>query len=85
MKVSASIENCYKRSGENPDRFASCMVDTQKKVQELTEGFQFKQLFLSHSVQSCLAKNNDTAKCRDEGIKTFTTSINSFLKQLDQI
>lgn len=33
LKINSSIENCFKRSGENPDRFASCMVDTQKKVQ----------------------------------------------------
>ncbi len=33
MKINSSIENCFKRSGDNADRFASCMVDTQKRVQ----------------------------------------------------
>lgn len=59
LKLQSSLDNCFNRSGDNPDRFATCMGDTQKKAQELMDTFQFKQLFLSRTIETCLAKRND--------------------------
>lgn len=33
LKLGTVIENCFKKSGDNPDRFATCVIAAQKKMQ----------------------------------------------------
>lgn len=33
LKLGTVIENCFKKSGDNPDRFATCVIASQKKMQ----------------------------------------------------
>lgn len=42
--------------------------------------FQFKQLFLSHSIQNCLAKNNDIEKCKLQGTNMLKNITDGLLK-----
>jgi hypothetical protein len=58
------METCFTKAGGNADRFAECVLNSQKKVNDIIEPFQFKLLFISKSAEQCLAKNNnDEAKC----------------------
>jgi hypothetical protein len=85
IKLQSSVQNCMNKSSNNPDRFASCMLDTQKRVSELTESFQFKNLFLANIIQNCLSNNTDSNKCVDEGKKMANNIISDFLKQVEKI
>lgn len=49
MKMSQSLESCYSKSGSNPDRFAECVLTSNKKISDIVEPFQFKLLFISKS------------------------------------
>ena len=49
MKMHQSLEACYTKSGGNPDRFADCVVNSNKKISDIVEPFQFKLLFISKS------------------------------------
>ena len=45
VKLHSTLENCYKKSGDNPERFSSCVISTQKKIYDIMESFQFKIVF----------------------------------------
>lgn len=79
--MNEALENCFKKSNDNPDRFASCMIENQKKLTEITEAFQFKQLFLQNYLSKCLIKN-DVDYCKNEGSKLLSGSINGLLKEV---
>lgn len=49
------------------------------------ETFQFKQLYLNHSISNCLMKKNDIEKCKAEGSVLFKNIINGLLKGVDKI
>lgn len=61
------------------------MLETQKKVSELTEGLQFKNLFLANSIQNCLNSNNDIGKCTKDGKDLIKNITSGFLKQIEKI
>ena len=65
--------------GNNPDRFANCLSNGKKRAAELTEHFQFKMIFLSRSVQSCLQNNRSIHNCEADGIKTGKSFIDGLL------
>ncbi|MDD2840441.1 MAG: hypothetical protein PHY80_04980 [Rickettsiales bacterium] len=54
MKMHQSLEACYSKSGNNADRFADCVVTSNKKISDIVEPFQFKLLFVSKSAEKCL-------------------------------
>lgn len=84
-KMETSVETCMSKSSKNPDKFASCMMNTQKKVAEMSESFQLKNLFLANTIRSCLNEGNDSAKCSQEGKKLAVNIITSFLKEIEKI
>jgi flavin reductase (DIM6/NTAB) family NADH-FMN oxidoreductase RutF len=49
MKMHQSLESCYAKSGSNADRFADCVLTSNKKISDIVEPFQFKLLFISKS------------------------------------
>lgn len=85
LKLQSSVQNCFNKNNDNPDKFVTCMTDTQKKVDELNQSFQFKNLFLGTSIQNCLNATNNVEKCKSEGkamLKNITTTL---LKQIEKI
>lgn len=85
LKLQTAVQNCYSKCNENPDKFANCMVETQKKVNELTESFQFKNLFLGTFIQNCLNTTNDVTKCTEEGKKSMKNINATLLKEIERI
>jgi hypothetical protein len=65
MKMHQAVEVCYSKSGSNPDRFADCIVSSNKKISDIIEPFQYKLLFISKSTEKCLL-NKDEKKCIEE-------------------
>lgn len=64
MKMHQSLEGCYSKSGSNADRFADCVLTSNKKINDIVEPFQFKLLFISKSAEKCL-QSKDEKKCID--------------------
>ena len=79
VKMQGWVENCFSKSGNNPDRFANCLSNGQKRAAELNEHFQFKMVFLSRSVQGCLQNNRSIDKCEADAIKTGKSIIDGLL------
>ena len=57
------VENCFNKASGNPDRFAECLTTGQQKTADLNESFQFKMVFLTRTVQNCIANKNSADKC----------------------
>lgn len=62
LKMHQSLENCYNKSGANADRFAECVVSSNKRISDIVEPFQYKLLFISKSTERCL-QSKDENKC----------------------
>ena len=85
MKMHLTLENCYKKSGDNPDRFVSCMQGSQKKISDVMESFQLKMLFLSRSAQNCIAQHNDVSKCTNDITSISQNMIQNLLKDIEKV
>lgn len=79
------VDNCYNKASNNPDRFADCITNGQKKTSELNESFQFKMVFLTRSVQQCISNKQTMEKCENDAIKLGHSIIDNLLKQIDKI
>ena len=76
------VENCFSRSSNNPDRFADCLIAGQKKTADLNESLQFKMVFLTRSVQNCVANRTGTEQCEKEAINLGKSIVDNLLKQV---
>jgi hypothetical protein len=84
MKMHQSIENCYSKSGNNPDRFADCIFSSNKKISDIVEPFQYKLLFISKSAEKCLLKNNEK-KCIEEMTTLGKGIVQNMVSSLEKI
>lgn len=57
------FEACFAKNSTNPERFAECFSEKQKKIEEVMAPFQFKMMFFSKSSSSCLAQSKNVADC----------------------
>ena len=85
LKLNNVLEQCYERSNDNADRFSQCVVESNKRIQDTMEGFQFKMLFLSRSAKGCLDRGSSVQECTDRISQQGKTVIESLLKQIDKI
>ena len=85
MKLHMTLENCYNKSGDNADRFASCMQNSQKKISDIMESFQLKMLFLSRNAQKCIQDGNDVGKCSDNVTAMSKSVIQNLLKDIEKV
>lgn len=76
------METCFTKAGGNADRFAECVMSSQKKVNDIIEPFQFKLLFISKTAEQCLAKHHDEAKCGEEVTGVGRTIVQNMVKAL---
>jgi len=61
------------------------MLDSQKKISDLTEAFQFKNLFLGTYIQNCLNSTNNVEKCSTDGKTLLKNMTNDLLSQIAKI
>ena len=64
-KMGEILDFCYSKNPNNPDRFADCIVDKQKKIEEIITPMQFKIVFFSKNSQKCLQENKSVSACTE--------------------
>ena len=79
------MESCYRKSSNNPDRFAACLSDTRKKVEEINDQFSLKLLFISRDAQECLANGRSVEDCTSKAIDLAGDVIKNAQKTVDKI
>lgn len=46
-KMATVLESCFSKNSSNPDRFADCIIEKNKKVESIMKGVEFKMMFFS--------------------------------------
>ncbi len=59
QKMLSTVESCYARNSNNPDRFADCILNFQQKMAKLMDPLQYKLLFLTKGVENCLMSKSE--------------------------
>ena len=85
MRLNNTLQQCFQRSNDNADRFAECVVGSNKKLNDVMEGFQFKMLFLSRSAKACLEKGDSVPSCVQRVTTQGKSIIDGVLKQVEKI
>jgi hypothetical protein len=62
------IDSCFKQNSGNPDRFADCIVEKNKGIEDTMKSIEFKILYFSKAANNCLAKRS-VAECANETTK----------------
>jgi hypothetical protein len=69
-KMGNILETCFGKNSGNPERFADCIVEKQKKMEDILSPMQFKIMYFSKSSHNCLTQQNKSVSdCTQEAIK----------------
>jgi len=62
-KMGSILEACFSKNETNPERFADCIGEKQKKMEEILNPMQFKIMFFSKSSHNCLSRGKSVSEC----------------------
>ena len=62
-KMGSVLETCFSKNDSNPERFAECIVEKQKKMEDILNPMQFKIMFFSKSSHNCLNRGKSVSEC----------------------
>ena len=62
-KMGSVLESCFSKNESNPERFADCIIEKQKKMEDVLNPMQFKIMFFSKSGHNCLTKGKSVSEC----------------------
>jgi hypothetical protein len=79
------VESCFSKNSTNSERFAECLIQTNKKVEDIMKSLEFKMLFFSKSANGCLSKKRTVSDCTDEASKGIREMISSTKSIIDKI
>ena len=57
-KMGSILETCFSKNSSNPDRFADCVMEKQKKIEDILNPMQFKIMYFTKSSHNCLTQKN---------------------------
>ena len=56
-KMGQILDYCFNRNQNNADRFSDCILEKNKKVEELMKSIEFKVLYYTKFTNNCLVSN----------------------------
>ena len=85
-KMGSILEGCFSKNSNNPERFADCIMEKQKKVEDILNPMQFKIMFFSKSSHNCLTQHKKSVpECTQEAIKGIKEVIENTKKNIERI
>ena len=84
-KMASSLDACYGRNSSNADRFAECILDKNKRVEDIMKGVEFKMLFYSKAANQCLINGKSVSDCTQDAIKGIKEVIENSRKSIDKL
>ncbi len=64
-KMGSVLDACFSKNSSNPDRFADCILEKNKRVEEIMKSIEFKVLYYSKAANNCLLKKS-VGECTEE-------------------
>lgn len=83
-KMSTVLDACFSKNSSNPDRFAECILDKNKRVEELMKSVEFKILYFSKAASNCVAKRS-VQECTQETVKGIKEMIDVTKRNIEKI
>lgn len=83
-KMGSVLDSCFNKNSTNPDRFAECILDKNKRVEEIMKSIEFKVLFFSKAANNCLAKRS-VAECTQETVTGIKDMIESTKRNIEKL
>lgn len=85
-KMASVLDTCFLKNASNADRFADCILEKNRKVDDLMKSVEFKVLFYSKFANNCLVSNKKSVSdCSQEVVKGLTEMIESTKKSIEKI
>lgn len=86
LKMGNLFEICFNKNSSNPDRFADCFLEKQKKMEDIMNPMQFKIMFFSKSANNCLVQQKkNVTDCIQEATKGLKEVIENAKKSVEKI
>lgn len=83
-KMSGVLDSCFSKNSSNPDRFADCILDKNKRVEEIMKSIEFKVLYFSKAANNCLAKRS-VSECTQETVNGLKDMIENTKRSIEKI
>lgn len=83
-KMSSVLDSCFAKNSSNPDRFADCILEKNKRVEEIMKSIEFKILYYSKSANNCLIKKS-VGECTEETTRGLKEVIESTKKTIEKL
>lgn len=83
-KMSSVLDNCFAKNSSNPDRFADCILDKNKRVEEIMKSIEFKVLYFSKAANNCLAKRS-VSECTQDTVTGLKEMIENTKRNIEKL
>ena len=83
-KMGSVLDSCFSKNSSNPDRFADCILEKNKRVEEIMKSIEFKVLFYSKAANNCLVKKS-VGECTEETARGLREIIESTKKTIERL
>lgn len=84
QKMASVLDTCYSKNSSNADRFAECILEKNRKVDDIMKSVEFKLLFFSKNANACLLKRS-VGECTQEAIKGIQEMIENTKRSIDKL
>ncbi len=85
-KMGAILDACYSRNSSNSERFAECIMEKNKRVDEIMKSMEYKLLFFSKNANACLTQNRKSvSECSAEAKNGIMEMIDSTKRNIEKL
>lgn len=83
-KMGSVLDYCFNKNSSNPDRFADCILEKNKRVEEIMKSVEFKILYFSKAANNCLAKRS-VSECTEDTVKGLKEVIEGTKRSIEKL
>lgn len=83
-KMGSVLDSCFTKNSSNPDRFADCILEKNKRVEEIMKSIEFKVLYFSKAANNCLLKRS-VSECTDDTVKGLKEVIENTKRSIEKL
>jgi hypothetical protein len=83
-KMGSVLDYCFNKNSSNPDRFADCILEKNKRVEEIMKSVEFKILYFSKAANNCLAKRS-VSECTEDTVKGLKEVIENTKRSIEKL
>ena len=84
--MAGMMESCFARNSSNSERFAECVLEKNKKSEQIMGGLEFRMLFFAKRANYCLSEQRKSVpECSSEVQKGITEMVEGTKRGLERL